>query len=114
MPFLHFLILQSGPELEWLKLVVNLGAFGLVSWLFYYVFKTMLPNLIKDFKEQLEAQRETFENTLNAMREDHKAELATQRQETREELQRQRQEFREEVQRERSAVEKVLALFKDR
>lgn len=111
--FIFFILLQSA-EVDWLKTALNVGGFGVVCWLVYYVFKTMLPSLIVDFKEQLQEQRESFERMINAQRRDNQNELRAQRQEFRQELANQRQDFQDELQRERSAVEKLLSVFRER
>jgi hypothetical protein len=90
---------QSGIDV--VKTIADLGGFGLVSWIVYYVFKTLLPKLIADFDRMLDRQRES-----------HEREMQSQRADFRQELGQQRQEFREEIARERAALDRVMDLFK--
>jgi F0F1-type ATP synthase membrane subunit b/b' len=107
--FSFFLLQALTGEAEWLKLIVNLGAFGLVSWLVYYVFKTMLPKITADFTAQLEAQRKSFGTTLDKVNERHHTLMREQRNEFRAELAQQRADFKAEVQRERDLFNQILS-----
>lgn len=45
-------------SVNWLRVVTDLGSFGLVAWLFWYVFSQMLPGLNRDFRDELKQERE--------------------------------------------------------
>lgn len=43
---------------DWVKLATDIGSFGLLAWLVYYVFSSMLPGLNREFREELQKERE--------------------------------------------------------
>ena len=45
-------------ELDWLKMAVDLGSFGMVAWLVFYTFSKMLPEWSRQFREELAQERE--------------------------------------------------------
>lgn len=106
---LSFVLLQTPTgEVEWIRTVVNFGSFGLVAWLVYYVFKTLLPKITADFTAQLEAQRNSFATTLDKVNDQHRTLMKEQRDEFRAELAQQRADFKAEVQRERDLFNQRL------
>ena len=69
----------NGETTELLKWVINLGAFGLVSWLVRHTFKSTIPRLAKDFRETLQEERRLFFDELRSQRDDFKDELKYER-----------------------------------
>lgn len=45
-------------ELDWLKIAVDLGSFGMVAWLVFYTFSKMLPEWSQQFRTELAQERE--------------------------------------------------------
>lgn len=92
---------EPSTGIDIIKTLADLGGFGLVTWIVYYVFKTLLPKLIADFDRMLDRQRESHERELHGQRVDFRQELAQQR-----------KEFKEEIARERSVIERLLDSLK--
>lgn len=45
-------------DLDWLKIAVDLGSFGMVAWLVFYTFSKMLPAWSQQFREELAQERQ--------------------------------------------------------
>ena len=70
---------------DWVAPAVNVGAFGLVSWLVKHTFSHTIPRLAGDFKAVLGEQRKEFLEALERQDKVHREELAVIRIEQREE-----------------------------
>ena len=69
----------TGDPSDLVKWVINLGAFGLVSWLVRHTFRHTIPRLANDFRETLQQERKIFLEELRSQRVDFKEELKYER-----------------------------------
>lgn len=45
------------PDLDLLKMAVDVGSFGMIAWLIFYTFSKMLPQTIDQFRQELREER---------------------------------------------------------
>lgn len=92
----------------WITGGANLGAFIVLVWLVRHTFKFTIPRLAKDFKEELQLQRETFTEELRTERESFNEQLSTQREQFREELHAERSVLGGKIDKLKESVDDVL------
>lgn len=56
-------------DLDWIKIITNIGAFGLVAWLVIYVFKATIPGMIVQFRDEQRIERESARRREDALME---------------------------------------------
>lgn len=60
---------------EYLKLLVNGGAFVILAWLIRHTFTHTVPRIVDQFSESLKDQQGTFREEMRLEREAHKDEV---------------------------------------
>ena len=55
-----------------IKALVQLGSFGVLAWVVWWVFSRMVPDMIKNFMEAIDRMRADFRSVLNEQRNDAK------------------------------------------
>lgn len=51
-------------ELDWLKVATDLGSLGIVAWLVQHTFARTLPDLHRQFGEELQKERDVTASSL--------------------------------------------------
>ena len=54
-------------ELDWMKIAVDLGSFGMIAWLVFYTFSKMLPQTAEKFSQELREERESSERNFREL-----------------------------------------------
>lgn len=49
--------MSGGESIAWVK---DIGSLGILAWIMYYLFRTALPELVKQHRTEFEAQRALF------------------------------------------------------
>lgn len=57
------------PDLDLLKMAVDVGSFGMVAWLIFYTFSKMLPQTIDQFRQELQEERAVTQNGFTKLEE---------------------------------------------
>jgi hypothetical protein len=66
-------------ESFWIRMVERVGALGLLLFVLFYVFTSLIPQAQAQFKQSLDDQRTAFTDALKTERESFQKSLETQR-----------------------------------
>lgn len=80
------ILAQHSPDLDWVKITIQIGGFGILSWLVWQLFTRTLPDLLKqhaesikqkdaEFAAALQGLQKTFADTLANQREEHSRQM---------------------------------------